>query len=196
MIVVSKRGCGFLAGRLFFLYRAAPAWRDGVSRRCSDARICNHWAARQQKPAAVASARNACRLDAGGGAARPPAPASTFSTCSATTGTTPPMIRPTSLQQGPYFINRKAPSRRRKEVRGSRPPAPLFGMGAQVAADGAMRIIRPANTTPVTAARRYVTLHPGSPERPTPISRRLFLLRANPRCHPRPGAHRTRAGAL
>ena len=69
--------------------------------------------------------------------------------------------------EGVFLLNKQAGLQGRgQEVRRGRAPAPLFGLGAQVADHG-----RPTPTTrrsdyddSITAARRYVTLHPGSPD--------------------------------
>ena len=64
--------------------------------------------------------------------------------------------------EGLYLLNQKKRLPRRGEaVRGGRPPAPLFRLGAQVAADVGLRLLRePATTT--TASRREALRHAAS----------------------------------
>ena len=68
--------------------------------------------------------------------------------------------------QGLANSNSRPPQGGGQEVRGGRPPASLFGVGAQVDGDGRLRATtaRAITTTRSTSAKRYVTLYPTNPD--------------------------------
>ena len=68
--------------------------------------------------------------------------------------------------EGLYLMNEKQGSQGGgEEIRGGRPPASLFRLGAQIAADVGLCLL-PAGDYDncIGSATRYVTLHPGSPD--------------------------------
>ena len=67
--------------------------------------------------------------------------------------------------EGLFLMNRRRIQVGVEEVRGSRPPASLFRLGAQIAADDGLCHYETGDYDDcIGAATRYVTLHPGSPD--------------------------------
>ena len=81
---------------------------------------------------------------------------------------------------------------RRQEIRGSRPPAPVFGLGAQGAHHAGLCLLRGERIRRLhhrgEALRHAASGH--GRRGLCAIPDRLVLFRGNPRRHPRPGAHR------
>ena len=138
--------------------------------------------------------RGCARAAAGAAAARPLALRRLHAACSTRTRSLPDEPADKLYNEGLFLLNEKKDYKDgRQEIRGSRPPAPVFGLGAQVADHVGLCLLRgAANTTKsISAARRYVDAASGQPGRGLcAVPDRLVLLRPDPRRHPRPGPHR------